>query len=397
MTIDSRAQLEKAISRRLDRHLDFLTALIRHPSVRGQERPAQDVVADHWSGLGLEVHAVPCRSDPGGINLAARHIGVDHGCQSLILNAHCDVTPVDQPERWLTPPFEPVVDNGILRGRGALDDKAGLAVISLAADVLIHELGTPLGGDLILQSVVEDETTGHGSHALVEAGWTADGVIICDGTWPERIIVGHLGQAWVDVTVRGEPVAAASARRGINPITLSQRLIADLEQFVGEQNRTIASYAGIEQPFLVNVGALHAGVWAGSVPASAEMKIQVSFPPPWLPDLILAEVQRRAAAISDRIEIRPGLLQAPPFSVAKSELVADLRNVIQKHASAPVLLMTVSGHCDMRHFQTPNVCLYGPGGGKNPHGIDEYYHLDHLPFVAANILEFTLDWCNRKR
>ena len=27
----------------------------------------------------------------------------------------------------------------------------------------------------------------------------------------------------------------------------------------------------------------------------------------------------------------------------------------------------------MRHFPTQNICLYGPGGGNNPHAIDEYY------------------------
>ena len=51
-------------------------------------------------------------------------------------------------------------------------------------------------------------------------------------------------------------------------------------------------------------------------------------------------------------------------------------------------------HCDMRHFPTQNICLYGPGGGKNPHGIDEHYFLDQIPVVARNIFDLVLEWCN---
>src|SRR4051812_685807 len=123
--MELRARIEAAVAQYQQRHVQFLADLISFPSVRGQERTAQLRVADHWRQMGLDVHMVSCRADPDGVNLVARQPGArPQSCRSLILNAHCDVTPVDQPERWTTPPFAGVIDGTVMRGRGALDDKA---------------------------------------------------------------------------------------------------------------------------------------------------------------------------------------------------------------------------------------------------------------------------------
>jgi acetylornithine deacetylase/succinyl-diaminopimelate desuccinylase-like protein len=75
-------------------------------------------------------------------------------------------------------------------------------------------------------------------------------------------------------------------------------------------------------------------------------------------------------------------------------LITTLKNIIESNSNKEVLTTAVTGHCDMRHFPTQNICLYGPGGGKNPHGIDEYYFLEQMPVVARNIFDLVLEWCN---
>ena len=147
-------------------YTQFLRDLIRLNSVYGSESAAQELVCRKLEALGLKVETICSRSDAESANLVARVPGKNPEThRSLILNAHCDVTPVDAPELWSHDPFSGHIENNVIYGRGALDDKAGIAVIGLVVHAL-RQMNVPLAGDLLIESVVEDESTGNGSKAL---------------------------------------------------------------------------------------------------------------------------------------------------------------------------------------------------------------------------------------
>lgn len=378
-------------------YASFLSDLIKLDSTRGNEGPVQALIRRKMESLGLPVAVVKSREDDHGINLCATMKGSESkGHRSLILNAHCDITPVDAVANWEFPPFCGTIADDRILGRGALDDKAGIAVILMVADAL-RRLGVDIKGDILLQSVIEDETTGNGSQALVANGYTADGVLICDGTWPERIIHAHLGQLFLDVTIEGKAVAACVESRGVNPILIGGEFIVRLRSEVEKWNETYGGYASIERPFFANIGSFHSGVWHGSVPVEGKLEVQIGFAH-LSPDEVFTRVTEIARQCSERISLSKGLLQAPPSQVPPDgTLISMLRATIERFSENPVQVVAVTGHCDMRHFGTADVCLYGPGGGGNPHGINEYYLLDHMPKVARNILLFAFDWCNQRR
>lgn len=115
-------------------------------------------------------------------------------------------------------------------------------------------------------------------------------------------------------------------------------------------------------------------------------------------ETVLERVAAAAANVSPRITVSQGLLRVSPYTTdADGPFLSELRSIIERNAEKKVQMVTVTGHCDMQYFHTPNVCLYGPGGGERPHGIDEVYFLDHMPIVARNILEFAIAWCGRRR
>jgi len=96
----------------------------------------------------------------GRPQLAARFAGTD-GRRTLLLNGHIDVVSVEPLERWGHPPFEGVVDGGRVHGRGSCDMKGGVASMVFAAETLAR-LGVRLRGDLVVNTVTEEESTGAG-------------------------------------------------------------------------------------------------------------------------------------------------------------------------------------------------------------------------------------------
>ena len=168
-----------------------------------------------------------------------------------------------------------------------------------------------------------------------------------------------------------------------------------LKEFINSLNAGAAPFESLDAPYFINIGSLHSGVWHGSVPSQAKIEAQIGFPDKMMPDEIIKKVKEIINGISDRIKTTENLLKTNAYRTDRhNPLIKKLKSIVERNSKKEVKTVAVTGHCDMRHFMTPNICLYGPGGGKNAHGIDEYYILDQLPTVTKNIIDFVLEWCN---
>ena len=141
------------------------------------------------AGLEVEVdEAAPGRPSVIGV---ARGTG---GGRSLMLNAHMDTVGVDGMER----PFEPVVRNRRMYGRGAYDMKAGLAACMLAAERLRTE---ELAGDVIVAAVADEEYASIGVQSVLGRRRT-DAAIVTEPT-ALRVCIAHKGFVWAEVETSG--------------------------------------------------------------------------------------------------------------------------------------------------------------------------------------------------
>ena len=232
-------------------YTSFLQKLVQINSVYKNEKEAQLKIKEEMKKLELEPNTIYSRDDLESINLVSTIKGKESkNYNSLILNAHCDITPVENIKSWKHDPFSGEIIDNKLYGRGSQDDKAGIAIMLLVYNV-IKNLNITLKGDLILESVIEDETTGNGSKCLIEHGYLSDGVIIIDGTWSQRIVYAHLGQVWINVQIIGESVAACVQERAVNPIYIGLELIQSLRKWVENLNNTAENFEGIEKPFFI--------------------------------------------------------------------------------------------------------------------------------------------------
>jgi acetylornithine deacetylase len=99
------------------------------------------------------------RNYSGRKNLVVRVGGTGHG-RSLLLNGHIDTVPA-QRARWGEDPWSGSIRDGRMYGLGAFDMKAGL-VAQFGAVCALHRAGIRLEGDLICESVIDEEWGGGG-------------------------------------------------------------------------------------------------------------------------------------------------------------------------------------------------------------------------------------------
>jgi succinyl-diaminopimelate desuccinylase len=93
--------------------VDLSCELIRRASVSPEDAGCQELIAARLAAFGFAIEHLPF----GAVrNLWATH---GDGRPVLALLGHTDVVPPGPPEAWTSPPFEPVIRDGRLHGRGA--------------------------------------------------------------------------------------------------------------------------------------------------------------------------------------------------------------------------------------------------------------------------------------
>jgi acetylornithine deacetylase len=259
-----------------------------------QEAELQRLLADRQADAGAEIDLFePTDAEldgrplvPEGLDfvgrpqLIATHRGA-RGGRSLVLNGHIDVVSAEPVGAWTSPPFEPEVRDGRLYGRGACDMKGGVAAMAFAAEVLA-QLGVRLGGDLIVATNTDEESSGAGGSALVAHGLRADAGIVAEPT-DFRVWIACRGSEYGVITVPGRAGHAEVRHPGwrdggaVNAIDKSAVVI---EAMAALRERWAAAPAlrhpVLSAPSIVPTLAA-AGDWAVTIPASYELTIAVMY------------------------------------------------------------------------------------------------------------------------
>jgi len=224
-SLADRNEIVAAVERREHALVPLLRELVRFKSVNPvfidsapmEEGRLQEFLAQRLRGLGFDVDLfepdatglASYRGRPGfqegrrfegRPNLAARLRGRGGG-HSVMLASHIDVVGVDPSERWTTDPFGGEVRDGRLYGRGSADMKGGTACMLTAVEALL-ELGLRPGGDVIWASVVDEETGGMGTLALLDRGYRADAAFMPEPT-AAKLVTMCRGILWGEIVVRG--------------------------------------------------------------------------------------------------------------------------------------------------------------------------------------------------
>lgn len=421
---DVSGAIRAAVEARFDQQITFLADFIRIPSLRFAEGPAQDFIADALRGRGYEVddwaialadlEPLPGFGPIEGDFTRARSVVGTHRParvqgRSLILQGHLDVVPEGPHDMWSTPPFEPVVQDGWMYGRGAGDMKAGTVAALFALDA-IRAAGFEPAARVHFQSVIEEESTGLGALSTLQRGYRADLALIPE---PSDLSLNRaqIGVLWFKLRVRGRPVHVASAGEGANAIMAAYELLQALRRLEADWNARAKSdpvYGDVHHPLNFNAGKIAGGDWASSVPAWCDVDCRMGLLPGWDLATCRAEIE---ACIADAARNNPFLANNPP-AVLWNGFQAEgyvLQGADTAEAALAEALHAVTGTALAEHKMTaltdtrfyglyygiPAFC-FGPRA-QNIHGFDERVDLQSVRDVTATLALFIARWCGLNR
>lgn len=345
----------------------------------------------------------------GRPQLVARIRGAGRG-RTLLLNGHADVVSVEPRELWEHDPFAGVVADGRIHGRGACDMKGGIASFVFAAETLAR-IGAPLAGDLLVNVVTEEESTGAGG--LVSARTlAADAAIVAEPTgldvWiscrgsllPTIVVEGRAGHAGIAPAHPddGGPVNA------IEKMAIVLDAIRRLRDEWARRPRHPHLSPGDCVPTIVN-----GGEWIVSYPASCRLDCHIEYLPGqadergWgsrveaeFTDWIL-----RAAAEDPWLAAHPPRIEWNVGGVPPAEVPADHPIVTTTLAAAQAVgRPSRLGGLDNWHDGAtlvveagiPAICL-GPGDVRLAHTHAESVPIAELTACAQAIAVAALRFC----
>jgi acetylornithine deacetylase len=411
---------QAAVDRLFGEEVAFLRALVQHASIRGHTNGAQRLVAETLRGTDLRVDEVPMEREPieglpgfspvewpydGLFQVVGTLPAAAAGGRSLVLNGHVDVVSAEPVEHWTHGPWAGEVAGGRMYGRGTGDMKGGVAAMIYALKAL-RAAGIGLRGDVLVQTVLDEECGGNGTLALLARGYRADAAVI-----PEPSSLGvtraHLGVLWCRIRVRGQAAHAGSASRAVNAVEKAYVVLQAVKALEAEANRAAARhplYAEVEHPLNYNVGVVQGGDWPSSVPEACTLEVRFAC----FPGEDLAAVQSRfrdgivrATAADEWLRAHPPVVTF--FGFRGEGAVYDLdapivRTVAANHAQATgaPLRAGVSTASDDRRFFTlyhgiPALC-YGPEAGQI-HAVDEWVDLESVRTCTRVLAGVLVDWC----
>lgn len=420
------AGLMRAADSARDELIALARALVRIPSdnlpPRGAEAAVQAFIAEYLGSAGLEVDVFT--PDDAGVSghpaffpgrLYADRPDVvgtlkgTGGGRSLVFSGHADTVPAGP--GWTDDPCSGAVRDGRLHGRGSFDMKGGLAAALLAAAILRRER-VPLRGDVLFESVVDEEFAGgHGTLAARLRGHRADAAVVPENSGM-AVYHMHRGLWLVRLTVRGAGGIDFTGSAGDldNPLEHIGRLIEWVKAYrsVRRANAVVpAAYRHLADPSPVLITKAGAGVFDDTAPIAVPDAAMVEVYLQPMPGESRREIEDEFHGYLDPLLAADAYFRAHPVErshpyrfipgsgiPSDHPLVGCAAAALEEATGRPAVVRAAPYPCDLYifndHFATPGILL-GPGGG-NAHAPDEYVLIDDLVASLKTYLGIALRW-----
>lgn len=423
-------ELAAYVERHSDRLIQILQDLVRIPSENtpptGDEGACQRHIVRLLSSLdcdpllytfdqvpGLKEHPLfrAGREYANRPNVGARRRGSGNG-RSLLLSGHIDTVPVGSTP-WTHDPFGGTVEGNFLYGRGSNDMKGGVAIHLFVMECL-HKLNLPLAGDVLFESVIDEEFGGvNGTIAGRLKGFNADAAIISEPSFL-RICPSQRGGRIAHVTLKSSGGILSEGPSSPSVVEQLTFLLEKIRDFSAQRRANAKPhplYADATDPVPVSVTKIFTAPWGTREPIAVPEECRLEIYWQAMPGEKQEDIDSEFLAWIASLASTSGSPFAKPPEVvfpsrwlpgsaisAKESLVTELADCVDRVlGNAPVV--GFEAPCDMYVFHTVThtpAVLWGPKGG-NTHAADEYVEIDSLIDAAKVLLVFVHRWCGTRQ
>ncbi len=295
---------------------------------------------------------------------------IGQGEISVLLCGHMDTVPGHIPVR---------VEDSRLFGRGAVDAKAPLAAMIVAASTLAKK---GLSNKILVVGVVEEEGTSRGIKHFIRKGASPNYAIFGEPSGVENIIIGYKGSLHLKITCKTETGHSAAPWLFENAIEKAFEIWEAIKNLHLPQEKLESRFYSITSC----VTKIAGGEESSIVPSKCDIHLDIRIPPQLTTQEVFDETHRiirqyQTAHPKVQVEMQVEDL-ADPFEIdPRSPIVRALSWSIRKVRHKPATLLRKTGTGDMNvlsgAMKIP-IVTYGPGNS----------HLDHTPNENIDIQEY---------
>jgi succinyl-diaminopimelate desuccinylase len=318
--------------------------LIRRPSVSPEDQGCLQLIARRLEAVGFHIERMPF----GPVeNLWARH-GTERPL--LCFAGHTDVVPTGPREEWATDPFEPVIRDGILYGRGAADMKSGLAAMITATERFITNHPNHKGTLAFLLTSDEEGPSIDGTRRVMEVlearNEKIDYCVVGEPSSTDRlgdvIKIGRRGSLSGKLTVHGVQGHVAYPHLADNPVHAVAPALAELAARTWDKGNEFF------QPTTFQISNISAGTGAPNViPGELKLRFNIRFST----EQTVEKLQQTITEIFNRHKVNYTLewfVSGLPFFTPPGALSKAVVQAIQEKVKRTPELSTTGGTSDGR-------------------------------------------------
>ncbi|ATO58084.1 succinyl-diaminopimelate desuccinylase [Bartonella sp. 1-1C] len=379
--------------------VQILQTLIRCPSVTPHEAGALSTLEHFLKKMGFCVER-PIFVDKNTEDVENLYAKIGSEGPHLMFAGHSDVVPPGKLENWTYPPFEGVISQGKLYGRGAVDMKGGIACF-IAALARFLKKKTLKGMVSFLITSDEEGPAINGTVKLLEwavqKGEKWNAAIVGEPTSVnivgDMIKIGRRGSISGIITIKGCQGHVAFPERAANPLPLASKLIQALTQTALDQGTKDFQASHLELTS-IDTGNFSVNI----IPAQTVIRFNIRYNDLWTKETLVAEIEKRLASVHSENDQVPyyqlewiyGL--GGVFLTKNDKLIGILSNAIKSVTGNIPECSTSGGTSDARFIK--DYCPVVEFGlpGQTMHMIDECVTLDAIENLTSIYERFITDF-----
>lgn len=293
---------------------------------------------------------------------------------------HLDTVPVPDASDWEYPPFDGVIKEGYMYGRGTSDMKGGVTAMILTALYFIENNITP-PNTIKFVFTADEESGGIGVQALRDEGLLKDisKVFITEPS-DEQIGLCEKGALWLNIYVKGKASHGSKPELGINAIEKLYEYIYRLKGTMDlEKNHSLLG----KPSFAITL--INGGVKTNITPEEAEASIDIRTIPGFDHD----EILKMASSIAKNMEeenlgLSIGIQvenNRPPLTMdEENSFIKDIVKIYEK-LSYPVEFKGINFYTDASQlipFHNIPFVILGPGEENMCHQRNERIKIESI-------------------